>query len=898
MEGGVDDENRPWYYDRLMDLDHEGWVTSTIEDFLSEDEQIASERIIYLDFLLDLAQELLERTAYLGSAIDERSNLQIDVWQEELRDPMNAERVLEEYTTWAREWRPWELALDSNRTAWIEADKEEYHAELLARFDALDGSTLPATLVLIPLLGFPGEAEEIEHSLSLLEQDEQRQKSTIQKSAELLNQAGFDVGPVEALPIMEGLDWIARLHELNDLHEDLRLLIVDQIAPFDSELAQHHEQRRLELVAESDRGDIVDFKIQMNSIADNLHQRLAGINDVLNVWRSEGIVFPHKDGVRPEELLEWETNLPEIEGSIRIHMHALRRWNEIAQLWPDETEKGASIAGVLEYTERFIDHVESLDQRWKEFELEAMKFIDHYAGAGLVMEGWSDEVQTNPRSALRLLKKSEHLFEKRVHLIHQLLNIDTSFEGGDKVDTRIRLLKELDVDLEILDDSQQLVDALARRGARHRRLLESDWIELVAQGKANDSVPTSSFTLAQFEDEIARIRQFGVSGDSTTTGGAVVSGGVRGRLSSRIHQELVVLESCGWNVQHLFEELENDSIAAARKVNALRTEVAAYPALVRRFAPLPWNRDIALAYEVQERMRDPTQLRSLSEKIPSFIQHLALRPVEEEGFSMDAWIPAKPRPTLIPVPEHGVRQTMIPQDALGDAHEAMLEAMEVQSEDVVEQVIVEVDVVEKPLEADIVQPVKVVKPLPLQSKTPAAPIVSELQHPLEIEESVYDDISLFLHALNLDDLADELRAQQASALPVVRRALAQHVGVSPRDTRVDRMIRLSLRLLPQSDEMDGARAKMLARIGANTQPLKRWMRARLEHRHSGSADRFLDDAANLGKALKRIPGPGISLPLEPDTYELPGPHDMPGLEREVGQLLSLINLTNAGGVTA
>ena len=138
----------------------------------------------------------------------------------------------------------------------------------------------------------------------------------------------------------------------------------------------------------------------------------------------------------------------------------------------------------------------------------------------------------------------------------------------------------------------------------------------------------------------------------------------------------------------------------------------------------------------------------------------------------------------------------------------------------------------------------------------------------------------------------------SEALPSVRRELAQHVGIAPRDTRVDRILRLSLRLMPQNDEHDVVRAKLLAGLGSNMKSMKRWMRIRLEHRHSGSTDRFLDDAANLGKALKRIPGPGVSLPLTPDTYELPSSNDMLGLENEVKQLLKHINLSNAGGVTA
>ena len=107
MDEVDDDSNRPWYYERLMDLELEGWVTVSIEDFLAEDEDLVSDRLVYIDFAVELAQELLERTGYLGDAVDQRSLNLSELWEQELRDPMNAERILVEYHAWAKDWRPW-----------------------------------------------------------------------------------------------------------------------------------------------------------------------------------------------------------------------------------------------------------------------------------------------------------------------------------------------------------------------------------------------------------------------------------------------------------------------------------------------------------------------------------------------------------------------------------------------------------------------------------------------------------------------------------------------------------------------------------------------------------------------------------------------------------------------
>ena len=929
----VDDEFRgPWYAQRLQDLSREGWVVDSIESYLEEDEQLASERIVYVDFAVDLAQELLERTGYLGESVNLRSIEQSDVWEQELRDPMNAERVLEEYTAWAKEWRPWELELNRGILAWRDADMEEEYAAYLARFDALDASSLPSARILTPLLSEPSETEEIHRVLSALEADEKRQRTAISNAAEMLAGAGFNVGRVESMPIIEGLDWITQLHEFHDVHEELRLFILEQIGVFDSSLAEHHEVRRKDLLSENSHPELRNFRLQMDAIADNLHQRLARLNDLLNEWRERGIVFPHGDSVRPAELLEWETNLPEIETTLELHLQALSRWKMITKVWQDESATGAEYAGVLEQTEQFIDYVDHLDQKWKQNELEALMFMEKYEQMGLAMGDWGGEIQRDPRSALQQLKKNQHRFNLRIECIEKLASIDTSFEAKEEVDARIALLKEMDVGLEVLDHTSLLIEKMGRRGARHRRMLEQDWRQLVAEGKAQDSVATSSFTLAEFESEIGHVRQFGTSSTASKVGGSIVAGEIHQRLVRRTQQELAVLQSSGWNVHQLLIDVETNPVGVAQKLNAFRASVETYSTQTRRLIHLPWHRDIALALEVQQQLRDPTQLSSVFGRVASFAQHLAARKSEDEKFVFEAWMPQPTRQTLVPVPEHTARQTMVPKDALGDAYEAILEAMEDDTSDI-ESEEENVEPISEPATENIDETLdvrdntesmeeevpaarsgdKVLPKAPTQTKaepveTPAptlpkqeAPVhQKKVAEPIQMTASptVYENLVLFLQALNLDDYADDVELNGEDALPNVRRGLAKHVGVSPRDTRVDRMLRIALRLMPQNNEFDERKSELLALMAGNLKAMQRWMRSRLEHRHSGSSDRFLEDARQLGIALKRIPGPGHPVPLNADDYDLPPANDVTGLESEVKHLIAHLNLPTAGGIKA
>ena len=919
---------RPWYFDLLMELDAEGWITANVEDYLGADETIGSERLLYLEYALELARSLQERAGYLGRCADERSLDLGETWMGELNDPMNAERVFEEYEAWAKEWRPWEPALYRSQEDWRDERKEEAHAGLLSRFDNLDPSSKPSTIVMLPLLAYPGESDAIETALHTVEQDEQRQRATIEKAASMLEGEGYDIGGIRQMDILGGLDNVARLHDLHDLHEDLRLLIAEQIAPFDPALAAHHEQRRTGLIKQGPSADIGGLRLQITAIADNLHQRMAMMNELLNTWRAKGIRFPHADGVRAEELLEWEANLPEIEATLQRHLAALSRWQAVSRVWPEESENGAPLAGLLEQTEAFIDFVDDLDQRWKRLELECIGRIEGFEHAGLTMDSWHEELKLDPRTTLTHLKQGTDLLQRRVDLLDQLNRLDVSFEGAEDVAQRMDLLRELDVDEEVVEDTVRFVEHHARRGARHRRMLEQDWRDLVAQGKAGDSTATSAFTLAEFENEIAHVRTFGTSIASTSTGASLIAGEVHERLKARLEQELSVLAASGWSVGELRAVAQQDTVVASRKLNAARPYIEEHSSLIRRLICLPWNRDIALALDVEASMRDPLKIGVLGERVSGYALHLANRPVEDEVFELTPWNPKPPRRTLLPVPEHGALPTMMPADALGDAHEAMLHAMEGGDAPAVESRSTSPGV-----QASIVRPnetpaepkaaVQQAKPVAAELKRkPAQPQVLS-EYTVEVKpkraalqevaveqtpaatlqttamgDEIEQSLAALLKAIDFDELSKRIQNEGVEAVKDVRRSLAQHVGIEPRDTRIDRFLRLSLRLMPQGDGDDVMRAQLLMLLAENTTKIKRWMRTRLEHRHSGSTQNFLDDAEQLGVALHRIPGPGFPVPLTADSKDLPDASDLPQLQNEVARLIAQLNPASAGGISA
>ena len=358
-------------------------------------------------------------------------------------------------------------------------------------------------------------------------------------------------------------------------------------------------------------------------------------------------------------------------------------------------------------------------------------------------------------------------------------------------------------------------------------------------------------------------------------------------------RELTALKRSGWVVDAWIELVNEDPVRVARELSEARSHVEHHEVLRRRLSALPWERDIELGLEVELHIKQPHRLNHLSRSIPSFTTHLASRPVEDATYRLHLWQPERTHPTLVPVPEQEERPVLQPVSALDEAHEAMLEAMD-------HKPATDVEVV-----ADIAQPEE--EDIEPEVGAPSASVASTESGVVEpmAQEVISSDIATqraldalkeLIALLGLNGLADDVAQQGMNALPEVRRGLAQHVNITPRDVRVGRLLRLTLRLLPEGNKSDGERARMLTELTQLIAPLKRWMRRRLEARHSGAKGDFLADAVELGTALERIPGLGRHVPLEKDDWPLPS--ELASLSDEIKKLAQSVNLPSAGGVKA
>ena len=911
----VNSEN--WYDEYLRKWKEQGWDISAIENFLNSKRDSKTENIMRLEFLITSAEALQERLSsdWLDK-LDIDGGL-FDQLKNRLTNPLDYDSILEEYQLWARKNRKWELVLEKFRPYWEGVGKGKERWLIIARCDSLDDSSKARLNLILPLLEDPQNIDEIEILLSEIESNEARQKRIIYATTEDLLAEGYNVSNITAMPLIDAIDELAKLQEYRNEIELIRLRIIDEIAKFDDKMAEEYEAKRKLLIADVSPSNLANLAQDIEAMSADLNSRLVDINLQLSAWNEAGFVFD-KLSILPADLFEWETNLPEMILAINRHLEVKEKYLFFKSRWP-EIDQGEAYLGYLSQTDQLADIVENLNLKWQDYELECLSIIERYQARDLQMDDWSEVISSDPQNALKMIKAKQILWDSRLECIDELSKIDVSFEGRKTIEDRIALLREIDASEEIITDTKDLIRSSIIRRTRHRRLLESELLELIGQGKAPSDAITVNFNLKEFENFVAQARKYGSSNSVSKSANSVIGGEIGERIKQKISQELSQYATSGWYVDELLDIFSNDPMLAAKLLGTLRNEIANHATLRKRLSAMPWNRDIALALTIQEEMQNPLKLKDINDKIPKIMTELAQREIEDEDFIFTAWKPKPVRKTLLPIPEQ-----IEPTDSLGDAHEAMLEAMDRKSEQdsgdleishnnegrLAEAIPEEVA---RPPERDEQTPSFGQQALEMankeqkidgqsESKKDSSKPTQRLQptmqsNEIDIDNKAINNLQEFMKEIGLqDEISKDLATHEQVAK--VRKLIAKNVGIEPRDVRIDRMLRLVLRLLPKGNDLDIKRNILIDRLSRNLSKYKNWVKLRLESRHNTSSDNLLADSVKLGKALDRIPGPGFRVPLGKDDFELPNANDLEGLESFVNSLIDSLNIDSASGIVA
>ena len=819
--------------------------------------------------LADL-QRIVESAQHLKSRMKPfASSETIHQLIDEFRNPNDWEELEDQFNQWTTTNAPWESGYYRWFPQWsMNEETQDQFWNIINIAALLDESSWTSLDLLLPLLAQPENYPNILNELEQLVQDEERQRTLIEKAVLQLNQKGYDV-TIQSTKIIEQFVEIEALQSYSNRMDLLLLQIQSDILPFDPILAETFVGRANDLIA-SPSDDIETLEKNVATISTHLQTRLSEMNTMLRQWQSEGYTYKERLRILPEDLLEWEHLLPEIEQLYHRHSGALERWNEIKKLWNHQDAAIDRIVGKIEHTDAFLDKIDALEQQWTEKELQGASLIERWEQFGFEMDVWRYKMTHDPRQGLEELNLQLPLYNRANEVLEGMLQLDTSLGGEEEAERRSTILRTMDLDNDLLDEMEQWLSKKTLRNTRHRRMLQAEWERA---GRAGRVDPEKTFTdLYSFEHAVAAIEHQSQH---------LIASGVNSHAIERTKAELVRLEGRGWNITELLQLLNEQPDAFFQQFPKAIEAMSRIVAIQRRLAHLDWRRDVHRSGEITLQIRNPMQLVKIEQQIPALIRHLADRDIEDETHSYNTWLPEQ-RPVLVPREQSLIRKEpakVQPQSTLEEAHEAMLEAMEPEEEMLEDGLIDDEDSNPIPEEEERVEE---------QPKPVVAPVSTTV---------VKGDLTSYERFLRLIGLTEEADVLAGSGdVSVVRRALASHVGSEPRDVRVDRLLRLVLRLLPQGDQGDRERSKMIDAIGEILPKYNQWVRMRLEARHMGASGGFFEDATRLGTALHRVPGPGVRVPLHADAYPLPEPSNLNELNQQTKRLIQSMHLPAAGGI--
>ena len=812
------------------------------------------------------------------------SSTEVQEMNQDLANPFNVETVESRFLQWAATNAPWAPGYFRWYQAWSEnEDVLSQYWDIIERCAKLDESSWTSLDLLLPLLSESANHARILSELALLVDDEGRQRTLLEKAVHQLQAKGYTI-EFSSLKIIDQFDIVEEMQTYSNQIDLLELDIQSSILPYDPILADTFMKRVAELI-ESPSVEISTLQKNVETVSEHLETRLREMNALIHKWHTEGFSYQERLRILPEELLEWEHLLPEIEQQYHRHAGAYERWKEISKLWDYADASIDQLAGRLEHTDAFLDKIESLEQQWTEKELQGASLIERWEQLGFDMDIWRYKITQDPRQGLLELNQKLPAYQRANDLLENMLRIDTSLGGEEDVEQRASILRTMDLEVDLLDEMQQWLEKKTLRNTRHRRLLQSEWEQAVREGKAKSGATFSD--LHSFEIALASIEH---------QSRGKISNNTISNAMSRVNAELLRLESRGWNITELLHLQEKEPGSFFNQFGQSMEAVSRIGPIQRRIGALDWRRDVGRADAVSNQVRNPLELVRIEQQIPALIRHLAERDIEDEDYTYSAWLPEQ-RPVLLPREQSVIQKIpakVQPNSTLEEAHEAMLEAMDEHFEPTTE-VDDDVNVVET---TEIIQPsTKTPKETTLEEIKSVAPVKPKEQaKPLKIPIREVD-VSSYEHLLHVLGLTTEANALAGSGdVSNLRRALASHVGVEPRDIRVDRLLRLVLRLLPQNDSNDSNRSRMIDSIGDALPKYTQWVRMRLEARHMGASGDFFEDAARLGMALNRTPGPGVRVPLQADVEPLPESTNMEELHLHTERLIQSMALPAAGGI--
>ena len=855
----------PWWQDRINEIKSQGFNTQKMENELGKNASQASAILEKYEENLVLANSLKKEINKLPNRLEiERIEL-----LNKLEFIENANDVNEKLNALIITHLPWVSAAKNNRILWNSAGRGEYLETIVKRLDALDSSMNSYVSEILFLFNTPERVEELNKKIDEIENRQSERIAALDSMASLLSEHGFDIPGFTDMSLKERLSALEELQKLDEKHMQLERRIKRTIGRFDSGAAADYNQQRLLLTKTRSEIEFDALIERVKNTENDFLTRLQNINNQFSKWIQEGFNLNIQIPILADELLQRESEIENISQNIEEYKQIWNRLENQLIIWPEE-----DAVTLIEYGNIFEKNdieniVIELERRSKMIEEEVRAEITKWKNKGFTLNEIEEINNENPVLAQNKIQSVSAIFEKIVEAKHLLDNLDLSFNEQKKREYWNKRIIENTPDEKTIDELLKWISIINKRNSRHRKMLENEWTYL----KKDSEINTADLTLLEFENLIKKKENTSLRyrNDSVFN--------LKDRLMIEINLWLDDLKNKGWNVEELELMKNNDPNKLMLLKNDIVKNINNFEKLIQRLENLPWERNESLAKTILNDLKKPNMLIEIKNLIPQYMQILANSPKSENGenFKFSPWNPQqKPKP-LLEINEVNDAEIII-DDSINKTTNSSLETNKIKEQNFVEK--------EKP---EIVMPEKVHTKLEEFSGTPTMKEnkAEKYQPTIEEWEEYTNSLNGILIELGISKDFDLNQAKNLESLGGLRKILAKQVGIKPRDLRVDRLLRLLLRLIPinlPGDLKLNDLSLIINDLTRCAKKLNKWTSKRLERRHNNASKKLLNDSKQLGEVLKRIPSPSFAIPLNNDNYDLPSINNLDQLRSSVNNL--------------
>ena len=869
--------SEPWWQSRINEMKSDGFETDDLIKKLNQNSSQASVILEQYEKKLILARSLKNDISELPNRLEiERGKL-----LKKLKNLDEVYLIQEDLNSLLYTFFPWRNSAKRNKILWDSAGRGTTLEKIVRRLDNLDASMNSQILNLMPLFETPENHNEFLRKINNIEVRQSERVATLDSMALLLSQKGFSIEGFNEMSLEERFDSIEELQILDEKHMKLERRINRTIGRFDSVAATNFNQQRLLLTKTRSTEEFESLVERVKSSENDFLSRLEKINNQFSLWIKDGFKLNVHVPILADELLEKEGQVTNISQKIQEYEQIWERLIFQYNIWPEEEVVTQIEYGILSEKNDIEVIVIELERRSNLIAEEVRAMITKWKNKDFELKEIEDLNLINPRFAKNKIEESALIFEDLIEARFRLNSLDLSFIGEQKREEWNRKLNDLIPDPALLDNLLQWVSAIEKRNQRHRKMLENEWMK----NENNSDIETSKLTLIEFENLIQKMD----SDETIMLNKFNSKNSLKDRLIIEIKLWVENLKSVGWNV----ESLEIMIVQQPNKILEAKPEITKqiknYDKLIERLKNLPWGRNVNLAKKIIGDLKRPELLKTIHDLIPQYMQNLATSPSQNEmmDFDFTPWNPKNNitstiKPKEIPDAEVIIGDSIssIDEGKIGTLDEVFVDVekgVKSQEHSNIPSYNLETPNNQSNLEhyeeKKLEQELKEIKPIEYK------PDVKEWE---KYTNSLINILSKLGVIVNSDLVLMDLKS-----LSTIRKDLAKQVGVTPRDSRVDRLLRILLRVIP-INLPDGVSllslSETIEKLSFCANKLNDWTGKRLDRRNNTPSGKLLPDSKILGIELLKIPSPGFAIPLTSDDYDLPSINEFGELNEAVNKL--------------